>query len=555
VNYFDEASLDKALQANNETFLDLVSNAEYLLSRRGLEAAAIYCQMAAQFAWSNHPGFFASPRLERLLSLIGQTLDDAHRSRDRSDESSQHVLHVLTEAYPLGGHTRLCARWIEQDSERIHSVVLTGQRHLDVPQFVSDAVSATGGRLHLLDENPASLIKRSRLLKKLAVTAGQIVLHTHPHDVVPSIAFSRRSFPIILLNHADHVFWIGTAIADVVAHLRGSAALLSCKRRGIDFDRCNMLPIPLPSRARTVDRASAKSQLGLDSNTVVLLSIATAYKFGGPGTASFLNLLAPIVDAHPHVRLVAVGPSDEGEWRRARDVSGGTIRAYGQIEDPSLFYQAADVYVDSFPFASLTSLLEAASYGLPIVSYCLYPPDAFVLSADDPALIDSGAIKTDEESFRVDLRKLIADSTLRRQAGEQAMSATRHWHMSPGWRNSVNNLYLKTEKISILKEIPSVSNDSNDSSVDRAVLWMHKAGRLHIDLLSIYSQACRLLPLPERISLWRQLRLATGKHQLKMLVPAAIGRNNQRRLKKLAQWLQPRKNTMIVAQKNRSHCA
>ncbi len=76
-----------------------------------------------------------------------------------------------------------------------------------------------------------------------------VVLHVHPFDVTrPIMAFSAWPDrpPTILMNHADHAFWLGVSCSDVVATIRPAAAALATERRGVDPDRVVELPIPAP---------------------------------------------------------------------------------------------------------------------------------------------------------------------------------------------------------------------------------------------------------------------------------------------------------------------
>ena len=125
-------------------------------------------------------------------------------------------------------------------------------------------------------------------------------------------------------------------------------------------------------------RPTPRSQLGIPADAVVLLSVGTGFKYtpiDGPG---FLETLLPVVRRHENVVLLVVGPKPSGEWARAAEATGGRVRALGRQLDTAVLYEAADIYLDSFPFTSPTAMLEAGSYGLPLVAYSPHRRDAEV---------------------------------------------------------------------------------------------------------------------------------------------------------------------------------
>ena len=50
----------------------------------------------------------------------------------------------------------------------------------------------------------------------------------------------------------------------------------------------------------------------------------------------------------------------------------GRVLVPGAQPDPSVHLDAADIYLDSFPFSSITSMLEAATRDVPIVASRAY---------------------------------------------------------------------------------------------------------------------------------------------------------------------------------------
>lgn len=408
------------------------------------DASAAYAQVAADYAWHNHPGVFASPALEGTLRKIGRRVlpneSGARRVRTAAGRPDT-VLHVLTEAGSIGGHTRFAWRWMRQDRGRSHSVVLTGPPTAERPRALEEAAHRSGGEIHTLGGG-TSLVGRSRALREVAASFDLVALHVHPFDVVPAIALSGPGGPpVVLLNHADHVFWIGTGAADVVASFRWSGLLLARRRRGIEARRCALLPIPVDDARQADAPSEAKAALGYPEGTVLLLTVGQPYKFRPLDGVSFLDAVGPVVEDHPQAVLVAVGPSDEGAWRSARERTGGRIRALGPRHDPSALYRAADVYLDPWPVASVTALLEAAAAGLPGVSLRLGSGDAEILCSDSPGLAGHLIRADSVAGYREAVSRLVEDPRHRRREGEAARSGVLRVHGGAGWRRHLEEVY------------------------------------------------------------------------------------------------------------------
>ena len=125
------------------------------------------------------------------------------------------VLHVVTQCYGTGGSTQAIACWIEQDSERHHRVCITRQRGAPPPDKIRAPLSSDADLIRL-DTERGGLIERAARLRALGCRVRRRVLHLHPYDVVPVIAFSGAEGlpPVIYVDHCDHVFWLGTSISE-----------------------------------------------------------------------------------------------------------------------------------------------------------------------------------------------------------------------------------------------------------------------------------------------------------------------------------------------------
>lgn len=525
--------IEDSIRNHLMVFQSLVARSAAYLNKRQYENAGAYAQLAAGYAWGNHPGLFVSSQLEGILLTIGRHLtDQADIPKQISSKPRlpQRLLHVFTEAFVFGGHTRLACKWIQEDSSRTHSVALTRQGRRSLPEKVKDAVSARNGKIYFLDERPGGLLSRARLLREIAQSADQIVLHTHPYDVVPMIAFAdRNSPPVIFMNHADHVFWIGIGGSDVIAHVRESGLRTSLERRGAQPERCTILPIPLLPQPRTLSRSEAREKLGLNGSDVVLLTVASEYKYQISSETSFVEALLPVLYEQVKAVLLAVGPTNSGPWASGKDKTQGRVKAYGFQEDPSLFYQAADLYLDSFPFSSITSLLEAACYGVPVISYHMHPDAASVLQADDPALKDKMISFSNLDQYRNTLLRLIDDERIRLDLGESIKKSVLDIHAGVGWMRFLEQTYLQAVTISpATRSVPA--EETSISDLDRALSWMHINSGISQGLDATVREHSRLLPFRSRVRVWANMCKEKRSLLPFYLLPESVGTEFERKI-------------------------
>lgn len=524
-----------ALAANHDALVALVAAARRHLDAGRLDAAAALAQAAAQHAWMNHTGRFADPALEALLAELAARCAPAPAAAARPPrEDPRDVLHVVTQCYQTGGSTREIACWLEQDAGRHHRVCVTRQGADPTPTFLADRLDAPAD-LVLLDTARGGLMARAAALRALAAASDMVVLHVHPYDVVPLIAFAGvERPPVVLVNHADHVFWLGVGISDAVLHMRESGRRLAEARRGLAPERSTVMARPLMPADRAVAREEAKRALGLDPDTVVLATAADASKYRPVGADAFLDLVVPALLRHPEAILLAAGPSEEGPWAEAAARTDGRVRALGRLPDVTLLHQAADVYLDSFPFSSLTSLLEAGSVGVPSITYRGHAPDCGVLGADVPGVDDCITAPTDPAAYDAALERAIADPAWRRATGERTAAAIRATHTGAGWKADIDAVYAHAARMAAAgAPVPGpapLATDRVDELVRDVMLQTGFAQGPDTVLLAHLG----LLPLPQRASaavgLTRRGSRPTPRALVSEWFPSAVASARRRRV-------------------------
>lgn len=491
------------LDTHSAQLRELVQTTRDHLDAGRFESAAVFAQIAGTFAWWNHAGVFAAPEIEEVLGELSARLTSVAAVRPRTERASD-VLHVVTQVYATGGPTQAITSWIEQDSARRHRVCLTRQGSDPVPAKILECLDGPSSLIRL-DTSPGGLLARAGALRAAAAEADIVMLHPHPYDVIPIIAFAGASGmpPVVYVNHADHVFWLGTSVAGTVMHMRDSGRILSETRRGIDPARSWVMSRPLRLMDRRMSRAEAKRQLGVPQDRILVVTAADGAKYRPVGSPSFLELVVPVIEEHADAMLLAAGPSPDADWSAASERTGGRLRALGRLPDVSTLHQAADVYVDSFPFASLTSLLEAGSFGTPAITFRGHPAECLVLGADTRGVDEYLQSPSEPAEFRATLGRLITDASWRTELGEATRQAIRQTHTGDGWRSSVEGLYAFASRSGVPSSVGPAPQSTGplDQMVD---LIMARTGYGDGPSGAVRDNL-GLLPLRERLAAWPQL--------------------------------------------------
>jgi hypothetical protein len=115
----------------------------------------------------------------------------------------------------------------------------------------------------------------------------------------------------------------------------------------------------------------------------------------------------------------------------------GRAKAVGVQQDLIPFHLAADIYLEGFPFGSLTALLEATLAGLPPIlapAGCPLP-----YRSDDFALLDLSEPKDVQEYVHM-AAELAEQPAKRRHLGEQVRLRTIDTHCGSGWVEYIKGL-------------------------------------------------------------------------------------------------------------------
>ncbi|RYZ77822.1 MAG: hypothetical protein EOP05_00340 [Proteobacteria bacterium] len=419
-------SIDGIVSRNRAEFIAQIKSASTV---QKLERRVRLYQQAFLFARDNPCGIFNSKKVEDDLAALCLQVPTAGKDVGVKFQNLElrGTLHVLTRAYMTGGHTRVVERWIAASNSEPHSVVLISQGGRPVPQKLTEAVEASGGTIFILDE--VLSLQKASVLRGIGQSHQKVIIHSHTYDVVPTLAFSGACFakPVFIYNHADHLPWIGCAVADGVINFRKAGAQLTRERRGIS----NTIFLPLPISklaplARDVEsRQAAKARLGFP-DAQIILTMASGYKYEPVGDLNFQKMTLKVLDLNPKAVLFVIGPNpDDKIWTKAIEKSSGRLMVKGRIPFSDLqdVLSAADLTIDSYPLGSTTALLDLASLGIPAL--------ALNLASNTYDAFERAQIYCDTQQSLIEHATLILQSPLKGEAKGSALAELIRAESSP----------------------------------------------------------------------------------------------------------------------------
>jgi hypothetical protein len=405
---------------------------------RAVELAQVTCAVAA-----NRPtDILTAPAIERVLNEIGRAYVPS-RGPGRPRGPVRRVLHVITEGYATGGHTRVLERWLQRDERRTATVVVTGGKQL--PRRTLAAINSSDSRIVPVLPG-ATLLDRAVALRDLATEHDLVVLHVHMHDVLPSLAFAdpRNRPPVVLFEHAAHQFWLGTATTDLLASMRTAERRTAVARRGFPAERICRLPLPIAARGLP-PREASRQALGLPLDRPIVLTVASQWKVMPGINPTMADLSESVLDAVPDAIHVVVGSAPELSWQRVLDRHPTRVLHPGPIPELRPLFAAADVYLDSWPISGGTTVLDVASARLPIVSLAASVPDFGMLcSVED--LGDATVVADSVSGVGDAVAALIADPVRSMQLGDLLADRVNRDH-GDGWTAHLETLVARATEL------------------------------------------------------------------------------------------------------------
>lgn len=307
------------------------------------------------------------PGLDELARKASFVITPPHQTSGQQTNSKV-ILHIATEVYPIGGHTRVIEDIAAALPEYKHILVITSMFESDPvwtslkPRFDMLKLEVHLLRSLTLTEKAIELSSQITALQPLAV-----LITAHQFDSVAYVGVSAHAAPrVIFLHHADHQPSLGAYRLDFT-HVDVTPA-------------CHNVCVSHPDL-----RASLLNLTIADNGTVRLVerdrligvTCGTPHKYAGFREFSYPQVVAALLSSGVD-RVFHIG--DMPAWQK--DQICEVIAASGQNARQMVFLPntksltaklleiAPDFYLISHPIPGGKATVEALSVGLPTLWPC-----------------------------------------------------------------------------------------------------------------------------------------------------------------------------------------
>lgn len=318
------------------------------------EDALVLAQVYGGLLWAIDVDIYEAADLER--HLVMQCSDkvrfpDIPQARDT-------YLHVVSEPYHHGGHTRLMERLARMHEEPV-DLLVSRQMEVSVHERL------TGYFKHIEVAQGEKALERLQSILQVLVRYEKIVLHLHPDDIVTIVACGLvkkalgERFTVFFVNHADHAFNFSASVADYYFELSSYGRQID-KKRGLAA-RKSFLGIPIG------DTLQGSLKPIVDKQHIKVFSAASAIKFKPSGGLDIRPSVKALLSRYPGAQFWVVGanPLTNTWWWpiKLRYPRRFFMRRHLPYAEYMSLVEQADFYMDSYPLPGGTAFAEQVLRG------------------------------------------------------------------------------------------------------------------------------------------------------------------------------------------------
>lgn len=326
-----------------------------------LENALGLAKLYGNLVWNNHVHIYSATEIEDCLfqKLSKSTVFPKNQKLEKNGK----ILHVLSECYPAGGHTRVVEKLLSEDKIiSLQDVVIVG---ICPKEILKKMRSSSASISFVKSRGTSAIVELASLMSKYS----SVLLHINPDDIVATLAARvahNAGTKIGLYNHADHCFTYGFSAAEIVFEVSIFGREISKKYRAPYKWSFAGIPLnsPLFIGENTADLVEEKV-----AAEEYFLSSGPDYKYDFREGGDFACVLESLIP-QSNKKCIVIGPgilpSDASE-KLKQFVENGQLLILPAVRH-SVYIQYlmnCIFYLDSSPITGGSAFPEAALLGKP----------------------------------------------------------------------------------------------------------------------------------------------------------------------------------------------
>lgn len=412
--------------------------------------------LGANYFVYNNTGYFTSSVLENFFVDLAKKIKVDISNINYNKNS---ILHIMSEGYKTGGHTRVVERWIENaPKSQTHSVIFTRKNFSKLKVLENNVKNKNGEYISL--GNDLSLEEKAVKLRKLAIKYEYVVLHTHMEDPLPIIAFGVEEFtrPVLLYNHASHMAWLGKSIADLVLDIENEDEVTKVKRKIYDT---YFLGVPSKKISlKIANKIEVRKKLNLPLDKKIIVTSGGEARYRTICGNSFTDYLKEIMDEDTYCYVIGVKAKSK-EWKKIKKETNNRVITLGFIDFEKGFLEylkAADLYLDSYPLCGGTAMIDAISSGTPVLSLrSVYPQFDY--------LTRTSAYCHTKDEFIAKAQNALANKKYAKEIFEEVKSSLIEYQSIEAWNKKIEKLFEIAPKKHTIKDFSNTIDYSEDNDL------------------------------------------------------------------------------------------
>jgi hypothetical protein len=317
-----------------------------------LENALGLAKLYGNLVWSNHVGIYSAYAIENCL--FNKLNDYKKLTINQKLEKNGKILHVLSDGYTAGGHTRVVERLLnENKKDPIQDVLVVGI----CPKEVLLKMRSKGANINYINSRGVAAIFD---LVSIMSKYSSVLLHINPDEIVATLAARvarDNGTKVGLYNHADHCFTYGFTAAEIIFEISILGRSISEKYR--QEYKWSFAGIPLEN----------SEFFGEEATGDYFLSSGPSYKYDFRQGGVFASILESLIPESGK-KCILIGPdvlpSDSSEKLKEFSKDGRLLILPQVKYDVYIHYMKhCFCYLDSAPVTGGSALPEAAMLGKP----------------------------------------------------------------------------------------------------------------------------------------------------------------------------------------------